>query len=294
MLELKSGGSVLSLLPELGGAITFWKYDGDDVFYPTIDPRLKAFKGKAVSAYPLVPFSNRIANGSFTFMGTSYKLAPNFGEEPHTIHGNGWMRPWDLFMVEDHSATLMLDYQAPEGQETEWPFSYRAELVYTLHDNELKISLVLKNTDNVEQPVGIGFHPCFPRGKDLHLGFVAQGVWSRTPQGLPDKRVKVEGPLSFEPMRPIGNAALDHCYDGRNTGIFMRWPSIHRSLTISVKGPMTHLMVYTPENSPYITVEPISHMPDAINHPEVAGRGLVVLPPGGEVRGQITFSLSTF
>lgn len=292
MIELKSGASVLGLLPENGGCIAYWNHDDRNVFYPTSDPRLHALHGQAVCAYPLVPYSNRINRGQFTFKGEQYNLTPNFGDEPHTIHGNGWERAWKLLFLRENSATLRLDHTPPRDPSVQWPFCYQAELTYELNDNELVLKLTLRNTDEVSQPVGIGYHPYFPRGKDLNLGFVAQGVWSRTDKGFPDRRVDVTGKLRFEPMRPIGDESIDHCYDGWGKTLFMRWPSIGRSLTLMVEGAFSNLIVYAPLQKPYITAEPVSHIPDAINHPEIKDSGLVVLEPGKELSGRIVFSLS--
>ena len=42
------------------------------------------------ASFPLVPFSNRIADGRFEWDGEQIEIDPNFAPEPHAIHGVGW------------------------------------------------------------------------------------------------------------------------------------------------------------------------------------------------------------
>ncbi len=50
----------------------------------------------ATAGFPLVPYSNRIGNGSFEWRGKCMTLARNFPPEPHAIHGVGFERAWQV------------------------------------------------------------------------------------------------------------------------------------------------------------------------------------------------------
>ncbi|NPD67187.1 aldose 1-epimerase [Lichenicola cladoniae] len=292
MLELKAGQSVLGLRPDIGGAVGFWIREGKDVLHPVIDPNLVAQKGQAVAAYPLIPFSNRIANGRFEFEGEQFQLDRNFGGEPHAIHGNAWERAWDVVSQGPAQATLSLDHAPPRDPPGQWPFCYHAEIDYALRDDGLTVTIRVRNTDHRAQPVGLGFHPFYPRGTDLEIGFSAASVWEVGQDSLPAERLAVEGDWSFAPMRAVEGAALDNCYAGWGGSVFLRWPVRGLSLTMSAASPFDHLVVYTPPGRPYIAAEPASNMTDAINRPDIPDRGLAILQPGETLTGVTEFSLA--
>src|SRR5574340_1088645 len=105
-LHLGDGALELELAPAHGGAIAAFRHKGFALMRATppgtSDVRL-------FSSYPLVPFSNRIADGRFTFAGRSYELArdPITGGA-HAIHGEGWQRAWNVAGVTSTSAHLVL------------------------------------------------------------------------------------------------------------------------------------------------------------------------------------------
>ncbi|MBE7212764.1 MAG: aldose 1-epimerase [Gluconacetobacter diazotrophicus] len=292
MLELRSGRSVVTILPELGGAVGSWTRDGTEIMHPVSDPKLLALGGAAVAAYPLIPFSNRVGYGRFSFDGKDFQLDPNFGGEPHTIHGNAWMRSW---RVEEHTqstATLVLEHLPPEDPAGQWPFRYRAMLNYALTSERLTVVMHVHNIDARRQPVGMGFHPFFPRTFDLELGFTAGGVWITGENALPERRDPAEREWRFSPMRAPSGPPIDNCYSGWDNAAFLRWPSRNLALSITADTLFDHLVLFTPPGKPFVAVEPATNMTDAINHPEIADRGLSILEPDEEVTAHVTFELS--
>ncbi len=288
MLELTSGGSVLTLLPELGGAVAGWRRDGVDVLHPVSDPNLIAQHERPVAAYPLIPFSNRVGYGRFGFGAERFQLAANFGGEPHTIHGNGWMREWRVAEAQASRAVLTLDHQGPAEQ---WPFRYQAAITYLLAEDSLTVSIRYENTDERAQPVGLGFHPFFPRTDDTELGFEATGVWKAGPDALPEARLAVEDGWRFSPARPVAGASLDNCYCGWTREASLRWPSRRLGMRITAAEPFGHLVVYTPPGRDYLAVEPASNMTDAVNRMDVADQGLRVLQAGEAMQAWVALSL---
>ena len=282
MLELKAGQCVLGVRPDIGGAVGFWTREGRAVFHPVIDPNLAAQQGQAVAAYPLIPFSNRVADGRFEFGGETFQLARNFRGEPHAIHGNAWERVWSVVAQDQASVTLELDHAPPRDPAEQWPLCYRAEIDYALRDDGLTVRIRVRNTDHRPQPVGLGFHPFYPRDHDIELGFSAASVWQAGPDSLPAERLPVEGNWCFEPMRAVDGPALDNCYAGWTGSTFLRWPTRGLSLTMTAEAPFDHLVV----------VEPASNMTDAINRPDIPDRGLTILAPGEVLHAEVEFSLA--
>lgn len=288
MIELKSGASVLRLLPELGGAVGGWTRDGRNILHPVSDPNLIAQHGTPVAGYALIPFSNRVAYGRFSFDGEDFQLAENFGGEPHTIHGNAWEREWRVAEMQEARAVLILDHQGPPEQ---WPFTYRAIMTFVLGDRSLEVTIRFENTDQREAPVGFGFHPFFPRTGDTELGFNAGGVWVAGPDSLPKERLAVEGDWSFEPRRLLAGAKLDNCYSGWNQSAELRWPSRGVGIRITASELFGHLVVYTPPGRDYLAVEPASNMTDAVNRMDIPDNGLRVLRSGDALEGSVLLSL---
>ena len=291
MIELKAGPCTVVLRPELGGAVGAWTREHQAIFHPVTDPKLVAQRGEAVAAYPLIPFSNRVADGRFSFGGESFQLDRNFGGEPHAIHGNAWERPWAVLEQTPARALLALDHTPPRDPPGQWPFCYRAEIEYALREDGLSVHITVRNTDRRPQPVGLGFHPFFPRDADLELGFSARDVWGVGPDALPRARVPVAGDRRFSPMRAVSGPPLDNCFSGWNHSAFLRWPSRGLALTVTAMAPFDHLVVFTPPGRPYVAVEPASNMTDAINHPEIEDRGLVVLQPDAVLDARVEFAL---
>src|SRR5690606_38666718 len=111
----------LVLAPQVGGGIAAFRFRGEDVMRPASDEALEARDPLGLSSFPLVPFSNRIAQGRFRFGGRAVELPPNFGDHPHAIHGQGWQNPWEVAEAGEASARLIYDHPADA-----WPWAYRA------------------------------------------------------------------------------------------------------------------------------------------------------------------------
>src|SRR5664279_5612213 len=119
VVALAAGNARVEIDAAIGGALASFTFAGIDVLRPTPagtrDVRLHA-------CYPLVPYSNRIAEARLEFDGRTHALARNFGDHPHAIHGVGWQRPWTVETHTAASALLTLEH-APAGDAAlAWPW----------------------------------------------------------------------------------------------------------------------------------------------------------------------------
>ena len=293
-IKLQAGDLCLTLDPDTGAAIAAFSYRGAELLRPVADPRLAAQHGRAVAGYPLIPYANRIADGRFTFAGQSWQLARNFGDSPHTIHGNGWMRAWSVAEASARHARLTLEHAPPHDPAEQWPFAYHAEMLFTLHDDHLDVALSVQNRDTRPWPAGLGLHPYVARTPETTLRFDADTVWTTGFTGLPASRVAVEGPAEFAGGRLLGCAEIDACYAGWDGRATVAMPEQGMTLVLSSGPPMDHLQVYTPAGRDFLGLEPVSNMPDAINRMEAdADQGLRVLAPGESLRASVTLGLHT-
>jgi len=290
-LTLRAGDLHVRLDPGTGGAIASLAWRGISLLRPVRDMRLAAQYGRAVAAYPLIPYANRIDHGRFTLGGLSYQLARNFGDEPHSIHGNGWMRAWAIRESGPAYARLTLDHRPPHDPVTEWPFAYQAEQIFSASDDRLEIRLSLLNQDSVAFPAGIGLHPYVARTPKSTLCFEADTIWRTGADGLPAGRIAVPADLAFDRPRPIGALEIDTCFAGWGGSATLLMPEHQLVLHIEAGPPLDHFQVYTPMGQDYCGLEPVSNMPDGINRMgSISDQGMVMLAPGQSLMSRVTFS----
>lgn len=297
MLELVADDMKLLLCPAIGGSIGGWTRHDTPILRPSTPDALNGSNARLLSCFPLIPFSNRIAWGRFSFGGESFQLDRNFGDHPHTIHGNAWQREWAVLRYAMCEAELELDHD-PEHDPTgghHWPYRYTARLLYTLKPDGLVVTITFKNTDHRAQPVGLGLHPYQPRTPQTAIAFQAASVWHTGADSLPDARLPVEGHWSFDPGHVIEGAPLDNCYAAWSGRAVITRPEHGIRLAIAADDIFRHVVAYTPEGKPYFAVEPASNMTDAINHMDsVPDHGLRVLQPGDTLQRQVRFLVETF
>ena len=290
MFDLTAGDAKLTLNPKLGGSIGNWRRRGVAVLRHTSPEALVGDNTRLMSCFPLIPFANRIAWGRFSFGGEDFQLDRNFGDEPHTIHGNAWQREWTVFAQSEDRAELQLEHDPDQDTGLHWPYAYLASLIYGLGPDSLQVTIRVTNMDSRPQPVGIGLHPYQPRTPQTRLAFRAAAVWQNGPDSLPADEIPVEGAWSFEPGHPITPPPLDNCYAAWTGRAEATRPEDGIRLVIAADDIFRHLDVYTPDGFPFFAMEPVSNMRDAINRmAAVPNHGLRVLGPGETLERQIRF-----
>ncbi len=246
------GDSQIVLSPARGGGILSFSWRNIEIFrpYTTGDKPID------LASFPLVPFCNRIANRRLRINGEDRLLpAPPKGiETPHAIHGLGWTSAWAVKELSAEAAKLALLHDGMQ-----WPWSFAAEQTISLTDSGYVHRLALTNTDDTPMPIGLGLHPYFPRaGAKLKVG--ANGFWENGPDQLPTRHVTTEGEPDW-----FGGEAFDNLFTGSRNPIEIDWPRHRLRIHTSANLPFTH--VYTPPGADFFCVEPVSHIPDAVNSP---------------------------
>ncbi|MEJ1976033.1 MAG: aldose 1-epimerase [Acetobacteraceae bacterium] len=281
MFDLVAGDARLILCPALGGSIGGWQRRGVDLLRPTPAEALQGTSSRALSCFPLIPFSNRIAWGRFSFGGESFQLDRNFGDHPHTIHGNAWQRAWDVASQSATEAQLTLAHDPATDSGSHWPYRYQAGLLYTLAPDSLHVTISFHNTDTRAQPVGLGLHPYQPHTPQTAIAFRAGSVWhtGRIRCRTSACRRKGRGASTLATSSPGRRWTIaTPAWTGRAE---ITRPEHGVRLVIAGDDIFRHLVVYTPDAKPYFAVEPASNMTDAVNRMDtVADHGLRVLAPG--------------
>jgi aldose 1-epimerase len=294
LIELRAGPARLTLAPDIGGAIAAYEWNGKPILRPTSGEALAAGNVRLFSSYPLIPFSNRIADATLHWGGTAYPLRRYVPGESHAIHGNGWRRAWNVIERVGARATLELTHDAAEDTASEWPFPYRARQRFDLVADVLTQTLTISNTGAAPFPFGLGWHPFFPRDAATVLGFVAGGVWQTDPTLLPARLDPVPPAWDFRTPRPIAGTTLDNCFAGWQPPATLRWPDRGLMAAISADAACQYLVVFIPPDRDYLAVEPVTHMTDAFNR-AAAGQpdtGTRLLAPGATFSCTMRISVS--
>lgn len=267
-----AAGFEAEVLPALGGGLCRWRLGQRELLRPApaqVDHPVQ------LASFPLVPFSNRIAQGRFELAGRSVRLPANWPPHPHAIHGFGWQSPWSVAHLE--TARIVLAHRHAHGP---WPWPYASELVVTLREERLVQRLAVTNLASTPMPAGLGLHPYFPKPPHARLAARAAAVWLTSPDGIPTERCSIPPEWDFAREREVDDLRLDHAFDGWDRSATLRWPDgsgvqVHASAACSI------LAIYAPEGCDFLCLEPVTHVPDALNRPEPASlTGLRVLTPG--------------
>jgi aldose 1-epimerase len=233
-----------------------------------------------MAAFPLFPFAGRITHGRFEFDGIRVTLPANFPPEPHAIHGQAWQAPW---RVDDATSTrTLLSYEHPGDP---WPWRYRAEQHFELDGRGLSLGLSLKNLGSSPMPAGLGWHPYFP-ARDATLTADVTARWVFDPVTLTASPGDLRGAGNLRASRTVANLALDDIFQAGSRGARLTWP--HGRVTLTASEVFGLLVVYTPPARQFFCVEPISHVPNAVNSPMPRDdTGLRILQPGATLSGVI-------
>jgi len=238
------------------------------------------------ACYPLVPYSNRIANARLGFAGRTHELHRNIGDHPHSLHGVGWQRPWTVVAHDATAALLALEHAATTGDATAWPWPFRATQAFTLAADAasatLTAKLTLANTGAAPFPFGLGLHPLFAKSAQSELGFRADALWETDATRLPTPRIPLAGERRFDPSRAGGSVELDNVYAGWDGTATLRDPLRHLDVTVTADRAAGFLVVFVPRGGDCLAVEPVTHMTDAFNRADrgEAGTGMRVLGGG--------------
>ena len=263
--ELRAGALRLAVRPDLGACIAgLWHRD-----LPVLRSTEPAVltKARQSGCYPLVPYSNRLAYRRFRWKGADYSTAPNFDDSPHSLHGVGWMRPWDIVS----SSVLELVLRLRHSPDENWPFAFEARQYFSLTAQSMRVQMVFDNQAAIAQPVGLGWHPYFAKRARSRLHIELDSRWDSDATQLPVRKVAQPGIDS-----DVQHLDYDNCFDGWHGPARIRDEKFSMQLTSSLE----RRVVFTPSQRDYFCIEPVSHVSNAIHMADPAAHGLRTVAPG--------------
>jgi aldose 1-epimerase len=267
--------------PDLGACISglWW----NDLPVLRLSPTEGFVQARQAGSYPLVPFSNRIAQSVLHWQGTGHPLVRNNAPEPHAIHGVGWQSPWSVLDQDSESVLLGFEHRANAA----WPFAFDASQTLRLRGNTLEMVLGMTNQSAQEVPAGLGWHPWFVKRPHAHIAFEATARWEMGADKLPTHRTPSSGMHA-----DCAAIDVDHCFEGWNGLVTLTDPL----LRVSIRSSTPYLVVCTQHGRDAVAIEPVSHANNAVNMLHALGRspaelGVRTLAPGESMTLQMSIEV---
>ena len=274
-------GDDAATVVEIGGGLRRYARAGRDVTFTYGDDDLPPKCCGAV----LVPWPNRLREGSYTFDGTSYQLALTEPAQRNAIHGLARWARWSCIRHEPSVCTMALDIPPQTG----WPFEVHVEVTYAISSTQgLTVTTLVTNRGERRAPFGIGFHPYLavaPRSlSDVTLQLPASQRLVVDDVQIPIGHQDVGGTAyDFRAGRRLGALRLDDAF----AGVAMTEGRAVVDVKVGKQGArvwfdssFSYVQVFTADvlggGQPGIAVEPMTCPADAFN----TGAGLIILEPG--------------
>ncbi len=282
----------LRLQPDMGVQTVSCNVRAGEAWLPIMPDCESGQSELSAANFHMLPYSNRIRDGRFSFAGKDYQLE---GAERHSIHGALRKKPWNV--IESSDTHLLCRYRTPQAGEINWPWPIDASVHYELQANCLQSEMTLQNCGETDMPAGMGWHPYFSRtlnGASAQVRLPATGAFQDTngdclpigaAQALPEF-------LDFNQQRALdANVRIDHCLNGFSGDATVAWPDAGIILQMRASKNCAYAVFFNPD-APYFALEPVTNANDAFNlTPKGIDAGTVVLKPGETMSAEFSLTL---
>ena len=236
----------------------------------------------------LIPWPNRIQDGSYEYAGRRHQLPLDDVEEQDAIHGLVRWSPWTVAARTVDRVVMEHVIHPRPG----YPFLLAIAIEYALSDEGLRVRTTAVNHGTGACPYGSGAHPYLAAGApsvdSVVLRVPARTMLRSDERGIPVGSASVEGTdYDFRRPRPIGETKLDNCFtdlerdvDGR-ARVQLRSPERGDELVLWMDETYAYVMLFTGDPLPDVdrrslAVEPMTCPPNAFR----SGEALIHLEPG--------------
>jgi aldose 1-epimerase len=234
----------------------------------------------------LLPWPNRIRDGSYEFAGRRHQLPINDVPEQDAIHGLVRWAAWRVGEHEPHRVVMRHRIHPQPG----YPFLVEASIEYVLSEEGLRVSTTATNVGADPCPYGCGAHPYLSVGTEgvdsVTLRAPGRTVLLSDERGIPVDSEAVDGTeYDFRQPRAIAATKLDNAFtdlerDGDGLARVSLRDSDGAGLTLWMDEAYRYLMLFTGDlpdvDRRSLAVEPMTCPPNAFR----TGEALIRLAPG--------------
>ena len=282
-IEIRAGDHRVVVV-EVGGGIRSYTA-GDRELLDGYDEAEMATAGRG---QVLIPWPNRLQDGTYEFVGRRHQLPLTEPEAQNAIHG---LVRWAAWSVGEREADRVVMEHTLHPQPG-YPFSLDLSIEYSVSEEGLRVASTATNVGPDACPFGSGAHPYVKVGTDTVDSVVlcAPGgtVLHFDGRGVPVSTAPVEGTeYDFRQPRAIGATKLDNAFTDLERGddglarVEVRHRDNGTELTLWLDESYPYLQLFTGDSQPSVNrrslaVEPMTCPPNAFR----TGEGFLALEPG--------------
>ncbi len=279
-------GDQRAVVVEVGGGLRAYSAAGRELLDGyRVDEMSTSGRGQV-----LIPWPNRVQDGSYEFEGRRHQLPIDDTDEQDAIHGLVRWAAWTVREREPHRVVMEHVLHPQPG----YPFSLGLSIEYRLSEEGLRVQTTATNLGPSACPYGSGAHPYVTVGTatvdSAILRAPGRTVLRSDQRGIPIGAGPVDGTdYDFRRPRPIGETKLDHAFTDleRDDGLArveLTDPAGGHGLTLWVDESYGYLMLFTGDplrdvDRRSLAVEPMTCPPNAFR----TGEALICLEPGSTV-----------
>ena len=205
----------------------------------------------------LFPIVGKLVNNKYRFNGTEYSLP-----------GHGFGRTSDYKCIRKSTDELVFALDWNEDTLKSYPFKFRLEIAYILHENRVEIMWTVKNVDDKNMYFSIGAHPaiCCPivSGENFDDCYLKFNVSEKSSRILLDS----SGPLTHDRIPTLNGTELDLNYDLfkedalvfddlKSDEVSICSRKSKKSVTVKAKGfPFWGIWTPSKGSAPFLCIEP--------------------------------------
>jgi galactose mutarotase-like enzyme len=97
----------------------------------------------------------------FPVVGTLKNDTYYFQDKAYQLSRHGFAREMDFTVTTQTASSITFTLESNEVTIVKFPFLFRLDIIYALHENELSVSYSVTNTDEKDMYFSIGGHPAF-------------------------------------------------------------------------------------------------------------------------------------
>lgn len=220
----------------------------------------------------LFPFVNRLENGCYSFNGKNFSIPINESDRNNALHGLVFDKSFQCSGqdIQENKAKVILVYNETQPVEG-FPFKYSLKLEYILTEKALELQVEVNNTDQIEFPFNLGWHPYF-KTNDL---FNSELKINSNKKLLVNKNMIPNGEqhMDWNGFIKIEDKTFDDCFILNSNQVELKTSDYHFEFQFSHKE--NYLQIYTPEDRKSIAIEPQTAPANSFN----SKVGLKILKP---------------
>lgn len=268
-LELKNNNNTANARISLneGGRLQELKFK--DVFLIKDQPNFD-YKVSYASSI-LFPFASRIQEDKYVFEEKEYQFYLNETGK-NALHGLVYNQKFELISKEENTNFCAVTIAYKETKVIDgFPYTYEMYATYTLFENDISLSIKIKNTDAKTFPFTLGWHPYF----------LSDDISKSALSFKSDQKIEFDESLitkkvidhKTEEEFKIEDKQLDDCFILNSDIVGFKTPSYQ--IEITTDQIENYLQLYTPKGFSIIAIEPMTGVSNSFNNKI----GLQVLNP---------------